>query len=964
MTDPQVKVAITATDEASAKMTNVGAGMDKLGSVSTNTMANMVSAFGQASAAMSQLGASIEAVTGEVVEKFASFDQAMYDTQSVLGATEGEFEKLREFGMKLGQDLPVSAREAADGFYTLASSGWDVNQVMAETDTIMKAAVAGNTEFATAAGLATATLGKYADQGYDTDRIMDIMLQTVKMGRTTLLELADTMPYVVSGAADAGVSLEDLGAAIDQVRNAGIPATMAGTALNQMIVKLAKPTEGAIALIEEFGIEMVKNADGGLDLVATMIAMSDSLSGLEPGLERTAILQELFGIRGSKAAAAMLTNTDALRENRAAMDDSGVVLDAYNTQMEGAAKQLELLEGRLENVKIQFGEKLTPAQIKVNQLTIGFYEALLKIHPQLLEFGGAFLIIAGNVFTAIAPMLQLMSSIMMMATLRSALGAATMTQTAALVLNTIATKASAAATWLWNAALMANPLVLIAMAILGVVALLWVLESQTGAVSGAWETLNEGFHKYIGTSQTMRAEMDELMATQDTLLGSLEELQTTFDDLEAEVGVIDTEIGGLNDTLTDNQIAISHIDIGMRGLEDTLADQEASLKNLDATLATTDTEYRNMTDTLSDQEATLSDLEGSYQSAMDSINALSDASRDFSQEQQSNRLQIMRIEKEARDQGRELSEAELAQIDLLKNSNKDLALSIAEKRLEESHAREEAEKMADAMDLQSTAISATEESIESYVETERTALQAAIAETNKSMDVEKAKVEDLRDANEELSLAITELRVVKGGLTDQQAELNTEMEGYNTELEDNKDAMKKAEEGSWDLKDVLMLALIGPLGEAIFNWDDFSKRLEGASEMFGDWGSGLGTAFTDGISDAIEGGGGWIDEGTETIKEWLGFSSPPPKGALHDVPEWGEHLAETYLEGITQGMGRAGEILEVSRPGEGATTTYNQQRYNQQQYQPRISINSPMNISDPIQARKFFQKMGKYMMNA
>jgi hypothetical protein len=194
------------------------------GNVAQTASATMVTAFNQAAAAFSRVGGMISSFTSGAVSSFAGFDQAMMNTQSIAVGTTEEFDEMRKLAGKMASEMPYYSSEIAEGYYYLSSAGFSANKILELTEPILKAATAAGTDFTTAANTLTSTLLVFEPVGYDINRIMDIMQNTVKMGKTTFDELGLTMAYVSSAGATAGVSLEDLGASIDIVRGAGLDA--------------------------------------------------------------------------------------------------------------------------------------------------------------------------------------------------------------------------------------------------------------------------------------------------------------------------------------------------------------------------------------------------------------------------------------------------------------------------------------------------------------------------------------------------------------------------------------------------------------------------------------------------------------------------------------------------------------------------------------------------------------------
>jgi hypothetical protein len=107
----------------------------------------------------------------------------------------------------------------------------------------------------------------------------------------------------------------------------------------------------------------------------------------------------------------------------------------------------------------------------------------------------------------------------------------------------------------------------------------------------------------------------------------------------------------------------------------------------------------------------------------------------------------------------------------------------------------------------------------------------------------------------------------------------------------------------------------------------FNKIISGAL----DWGKDLLKKFIEGMLEGIRKIPLVGDLIADKLEEWLGFSGPPPEGALHRVPEWGGHLVESYAKGMRSAMPAIesslnltidSQLRSLSRAQAAASTSY------------------------------------------
>ena len=173
-------------------------------------IANISTALNQVGASLNRIGTQFNQASQQMIGAFAGFDQAMANTRSIAVGTSQEFEEMRMMAEQMSTEMPSSAEEIANGYYQLASAGYEANQIMALTPQILKLATATASDFETTAKVVTASLDVWGTEMYDVNEVSEILMNTVKGFKTTLPELAETMKYASTSSATLGVSMEEL----------------------------------------------------------------------------------------------------------------------------------------------------------------------------------------------------------------------------------------------------------------------------------------------------------------------------------------------------------------------------------------------------------------------------------------------------------------------------------------------------------------------------------------------------------------------------------------------------------------------------------------------------------------------------------------------------------------------------------------------------------------------------------
>jgi len=202
---------------------------------------------------MTVAGGAILGVLGMATKAAADFEEAMRKVNSMMGLGQAEFQAMSDDVQALSKDLGVDAVEAADALYQAISAGVPPENAIEFLAIATKAAIAGVTSTEVAVDGLTTVINAFKLPLSDTQKVADIMFQTVKGGKTTFEELSASLFNVAPLAKASGVSFEEVSAALATMTKQGVPTTIATTQLRQAIVTLQKPTAEMSAAIETLG---------------------------------------------------------------------------------------------------------------------------------------------------------------------------------------------------------------------------------------------------------------------------------------------------------------------------------------------------------------------------------------------------------------------------------------------------------------------------------------------------------------------------------------------------------------------------------------------------------------------------------------------------------------------------------------------------------------------------------------
>ena len=494
-----MEILITAVDQASKTFDQVGSRAEKAfqqadqaaKKIDLKKLTGDLDAFGsKAMGAGGSLTIGLTApivATGAAITKFGmDFDSAMRNVNSISQLSEENFKKLKLEVRGLFGDKPIQdAAALANGLYDIASSGFEGAAGLTVLKASAIAATAGVSDTATASKAITGVLNAYGKAASEAGDVSDILFQTVNKGVVTFGELAGGIGPVIATASAAGISFEEVGAAIATLTKGGIPAAEAMTSLSGIITQFLSPAdalkialkdaghESGLALLQTEGLEgaikFLNEATGGsaakmAELVPEIRGMRGALSlGRQEGKAFAEDLESIGNASNRAGAAgkafAEQSKSDAVQAQIAAnkFKDSMIALYESTASVRATVlKVLNMVAGAVSKLADGFSKLPEPVKFVV----VGIIALLAVVGPLLMMLGGM-----AHGISAIIQVLPLLSNV---------------------------TKIATAVQWLWNAAMVANPIGLIVLAIVAAIAAIITIIKVGRDLFVNWDKLSTG----------------------------------------------------------------------------------------------------------------------------------------------------------------------------------------------------------------------------------------------------------------------------------------------------------------------------------------------------------------------------------------------------------------------------------------------------------------------------------------
>ena len=264
-------------------------------------------------------------------------------------------------------------------------------------------------------------------------------------------QLGEGIAEAASAATTSRVPFETLAASIGILNSAGQQGSEAGTAFSAVMRNMNRAAE-------ELGFDIARTGSGDLDMLTNLALIEEGLDGLSID-ERAQTLQDIFGDEGRVGIVPLLQGVDALREGIGVMRGArGTVEEAYRPFQASMGGQWKMLGQNVKQVGEIFAGTLLPALNRVVEPAVtvaSWVSEMIEEYPELGRLVGALAVGFGIAATALAVV--------------------------------------SAATWVWNAALLANPITWVVGAfIVGASLLVAYWEPVSEFFTGLWEGIKEG----------------------------------------------------------------------------------------------------------------------------------------------------------------------------------------------------------------------------------------------------------------------------------------------------------------------------------------------------------------------------------------------------------------------------------------------------------------------------------------
>lgn len=358
----------------------------------TSGLARGVSTFAKTSAAaLVGVTAAAVGVAATCGKQAADVEKAMAQTRTLLTGTADETKartaELTQDVMNISRVTGRVSTEIAAGSYQVISAFQDTADTASILETATKAAIAGQAETVDTVNALAAVTKAYGDtSARAVTHVSDLSFETIRLGQTTMPELANGIQKASGSAAALHVSQEELYAGFATLTGVIGNTDTVGTALNTLYTKMLKPSKALSKAVESLGYKS-----------AYAMVQQEGLGGTIKKLGQYAggdatKFAALFSMRDLKAAQGILNTMDVYEQKLSELQDADGATDrAFMTSINNWNDMFGIASNKVSVFAQQVGMKLLPyakdflsdAMPKIDSLMDTVLAGIDKIMPKI-----------------------------------------------------------------------------------------------------------------------------------------------------------------------------------------------------------------------------------------------------------------------------------------------------------------------------------------------------------------------------------------------------------------------------------------------------------------------------------------------------------------------------------------------------------------------------------------------------
>ena len=325
-----------------------------------------ISALGEKFALLS---APILAAAAAGAKLNSDFTVGLAKVSTLVDTSVVDMNKMRAELTALSRETGVSVTDLAEGTYQAISASVDASKAVDFMRISAQGAKAGFTDMSTATDALTTIINAYGMQTERASDMMDRLIITQNLGKTTVDDIGKSIGQVIPTAASAGMSIDELLASVASLTANGTQTSAAMTGLKAALSNIIKPSKDAFETAEALGLQFsqahLKAVGWAQFLEEINTATGGNVETMAKLFGSTEALNVVLSLAGNGA--------DKFKESLNGMAKSaGATQEAVDKIDATPAAQMEKAVNNLKIAAMELAQGLTPVLSMTRKMTQGF----------------------------------------------------------------------------------------------------------------------------------------------------------------------------------------------------------------------------------------------------------------------------------------------------------------------------------------------------------------------------------------------------------------------------------------------------------------------------------------------------------------------------------------------------------------------------------------------------------------
>jgi len=315
--------------------------------------------------AFSKIAKTVTEQVKKGVEVYRGYEFEMAKVKAITGASDSEFRKLNKTAQELGRSTFFTAQQVASLQLNFSKLGFTSAEVLKVQESALLTATATGEDLARTATVIGSTIRGFGLDAGEGSRVADVMAASFTQSALTLEKFQTSMTKVSSVASLLGFDLEETTAIMGVLTDAGIEASIAGTSLRNIFLKLGDPSSD---LAKSIGFTV----NSSEDMVREFRRMRDEGVNVEKMLK-------IVDVRQVQAIANMVKHIDKIeQQTKAYRNSSGAAKEMADIIQNSLQGMVLKFESALDGLRIVLVEKIAPALLSTIDGFSKFFNAIAE----------------------------------------------------------------------------------------------------------------------------------------------------------------------------------------------------------------------------------------------------------------------------------------------------------------------------------------------------------------------------------------------------------------------------------------------------------------------------------------------------------------------------------------------------------------------------------------------------------